>query len=605
MNIILDEAKKIINFDIVSFINNKGFESAIKSRINSINEKKGINGNQELLLDIFENEIIKILEKPNHTNQETQILNWTKSVYINNLSNYGPIFICSRLLRKPYYEKLFKENKTKVEEYQKNNNKTAGHLYQKFMTNQKLSEHEEMLLFRYLTANINDNFDLFSNVFKNTIKKILELNGNVSIYGKEFLMKFIGYEKCQKLGLEMPPMYITSIHIFDKTKPDFNGLHYANTVSINYALLNQDGNQPYIEFGIKNLTEWIHTITHELQHYKQNQDMEKGKFSLSAWNYIKQRILRNYLSKKDYNEYMNNYKFLEVEREANILGWQETASFLNTYSPHFQNEIKEASALSTQTLQTAKYGMKSTDNNKQSLFGIEKYNIEHLSKIIKENPQLLQQYKQLNLIFDKNGVKDLSTLIKEYTYILSNNKGKEKEVNDFYNEVFSYYFIRLDMSKINLNNLSTKEQFNMFGIISDLYKRECESLKNMMDVFKTPDKRKNWFDTINRIKLFELVGLDRIRRIKKYYSYLSKNMEYIESIKEKTPDGYKIYKIDLNLKQLGTSLASFKDRVEIYNPEFQDSEFAQVLSELPLIMDDKTFATVMMEKKEQVYGKRK
>ena len=462
-----------------------------------------------------------------------------------------------------------------------------------------------MLLFRYLTANINDNFDLFSNVFKNTIKKILELNGNVSIYGKEFLMKFIGYEKCQKLGLEIPPMYITSIHIFDKTKPDFNGLHYADTISINYELLNHDGNKEYVEFGVKNLTKWIQTINHELQHYKQNVDMQKGKFSLSAWNYIKSSILRTYLSKKDFNEYMINYKFVETEREANILGWQETASFLNTYSPHFQNEIKEATALSTQTLQTAKYGMKKNDNNKQSIFGIEKYNIEHISKIIKENPHLLQQYKQLNLIFNQNGVKDLNTLIKEYTYILSNNKGKEKEVNDFYNEVFSYYFIRLDMSKINLNNLSNKEQFNMFGIISDLYKRECESLKDMMDVFKTQDKRKNWFDTINRIKLFELVGLDRIRRIKKYYSYLSKNIKYIESIKEKTPDGYKIYKIDLNLKQLGSSLASFKDRIEIWNPEFQESEFAKVLSELPLIMDDKTFETVMMEKKEQVYGKRK
>ena len=39
MNVILDEAKKILNFNIVSFINNKGFENAIKSRINSINEK--------------------------------------------------------------------------------------------------------------------------------------------------------------------------------------------------------------------------------------------------------------------------------------------------------------------------------------------------------------------------------------------------------------------------------------------------------------------------------------------------------------------------------------------------------------------------------------
>ena len=114
MNVILDEAKKILNFNIASFINNKGFETAVKSRINSINEKKGIDGNQELLLDVFENEIIKILEKTNRTNQETQILNWTRNVYINNLRNYGPIFICSRLLRKPYYEKLFKEDKSTI-----------------------------------------------------------------------------------------------------------------------------------------------------------------------------------------------------------------------------------------------------------------------------------------------------------------------------------------------------------------------------------------------------------------------------------------------------------------------------------------------------------
>ena len=604
MSEILDNEKKKLNFDLANSLKDKSIVNSFENRKNSFKNPALMNARDELTIDIFENEVIKLLEKNPHTKEEIQTLYDVKNLYTSFLGKSPEILIESRLIKSPYSEILFFDNKEMIVRYKNKLNKTAGDGYKKFIKGETLTKQESLYFFKYLSARLEDANERFSNIFKNTVKKILESEEDVDIFGKEFLIKFAAHEKCKKLGLEVPPIYITTKDLYHQKPPTFNGVYYGlGTISINYQLLNKNGNEQYCEFGVKNKTKWIQTIHHELQHYKQDKSLRGNEFNLSAWNYIISNILSVYLSDENYDEYMTNYKFRGMEREANAVGWRETAEFLNTYSPNFDKEVKAAKYMAVQTKRVEKYGInkEKNDQNFIRLVVTEKYTFENLSRIIKDNPYLLDTYRILRLFFDQNGLKDFKTIIREF----SKQKGNAINIINFYKEIFSYYLIKTNLFDVNLRDLTDKEKLDFYGMVSEIYQDECRSLKDMMDTYVIPKDRRCWFDEIDAKEGFKNLGLERIRRIKKYYKFLEHDSIYIQTLKSKVDRNYVTFGARLRMEDLGMEVASFADRVDIWNPEFKSTEFADELRNLPLIMDDKTFETVMMEKKEQIYGTRK
>ena len=102
---------------------------------------------------------------------------------------------------------------------------------------------------------------------------------------------------------------------------------------------------------------------------------------------------------------------------------------------------------------------------------------------------------------------------------------------DVYEEMLSFAFEVTNLDKLNIDELSYEEQSNYFSLIADAYEKECRELKNMMDVYLS-----------NNSKVFDVIAMSRIKKIKKYYDYLIKNE--IQKLKKYIEYGekYKPYK---------------------------------------------------------------
>lgn len=179
-------------------------------------------------------------------------------------------------------------------------------------------------------------------------------------------------------------MPTAKVYISDKDfenrdiKPSTLGLSFGNTglVVINESFVKSNLQERYdlsktlIESTTK-MNLLIHTIHHELQHYKQSHNLENNIINIGSYNMLKNRIFREYLSDAKFNEYKTNYRYRETEREANIVGWRETAEFLKKYASKDKfREIKISSYNSVKTkfdksyaVSTNKTGYTAIQNN--------------------------------------------------------------------------------------------------------------------------------------------------------------------------------------------------------------------------------------------------
>ncbi len=608
MNQSLLMAKKLKKFNIIDFINSGKINQVLKDRFDSLYNGKDINGENELLFDIFENEIIIILEKPEEarTDQERRILDYTKKSYLQIIKKCYPHFcellVTCKLFQKPYSEKLFKDDYVKISEFYNKVSNEVVLLYKKYMDNEELTNREQVLLFKYLISCLSSNNPAFQNIFQNVVKRILGNKLNVNIFGKEFLIKYIVKEKCQRLGIPFAPTYIGNNYLYGNQKLENPGMHQGYTIIIQQELMKLDLSKPSESWGVSRFALLVAVISHELEHYNQEYEMANGKISISAWNYTVSSLLRKDLSTKEWNEYMANYDYVETEHEANLAGWREAATFLNTYSPMFIDDIKGANKLYSRIRLTDKYAHKKEIDSLKNIksFDREKYNIKHLHRIIKANPNLLKENPVLSIIFDENGLKNLGKLVKEYTEYIKSDNPNLKDIEKIFYEAFDYYFSTMDLNEIDkhIDKFPLEEQYVIFGLIANRFDNECVSLKDMMDCYN--DKYE---------ELFYKIGSQRILRMQKYYKYMNSHKEkindlavHMSELRRKGKGVSIVY--GSNIENMNRGMLSFPDRVDIWNPEFKETRFANGLRKIPQMLDDEDFVRLMGQTKEEFYESR-
>lgn len=203
------------------------------------------------------------------------------------------------------------------------------------------------------------------------------------------------------------------------------------------------------------------TLAHELVHVKQNEDMKSGVIGLDNYVMTLERILR--LGKF----YFENYSYVRAEVDADSRAIDLLCDFYekhHVYSQDVMIEFKQCMKIYTE------YNINRSENHNVTVDNIEQdisiyYSLYKSSEYIKENPQLINKYPILSLVYNENGnlysVKELFEKRKNMLSSVSNIP----ELNRVYEHILISYQSFMDLDeilneiKIYLNSVSQNDIF--------------------------------------------------------------------------------------------------------------------------------------------------
>lgn len=351
-------------------------------------------------------------------------------------------------------------------------------LSHKLINNEKITNDDKYLIFDFMNSNINNT--KYKNFNDNILKYLL------NNYKEEYNYYIINY--------------ITYI-ITTKLNTNYVNIYYSNNDINDIITINNNNNIKYVN----NITNLIYNIITKIKETIPN----------NTFDNIKNIIFKKYLTKKEYEEYILKYKNNNYDYYNEINTWQLVIYILKKYS---YNNYLELINLKNDTL--TKYYYRTLYITKSTIEHKEKYNVDKLDKIVKNNIELITEYPLLNNLYNSNGTK-----LNIITILENESKLKEKYLfNDYVTEFIQTGKLLL----LDINKLTIEQQFLLLDKILILLKIELEELKNNIKLYKILDKDDIRFK--ERTMLYNEYNFNRVNKIKYYINYINDNNSIINRL---------------------------------------------------------------------------
>jgi len=223
----------------------------------------------------------------------------------------------------------------------------------------------------------------------------------------------------------------------------------------------------------------IQTINHEMTHYKQEYELNSSMLTKSSFNMLKHYIAYNKFATKDFDEYEVNYKFKEIETEAEFNAYIDTIKIIKKYIPDEKKliefyEKKKDSILDEESISYQEL-------NNQEYYLRDEYNLKSMISALKEDKSILERYPQLQYFFDKEG------LLKSEIDLLKGFSQCDNDTREIYYEFFTYIYGLGDYRDVT-NNLSEDLMEVKFNIIKKLLKQEVNYYKVLDSLDDDPNR---------------------------------------------------------------------------------------------------------------------
>ena len=503
--------------------------TSLKNLNNSINNNSKYNAYEEYKLDLIENYLLYLKSKKIRNFKEEKILQLYQQLYLKLFASGNISSLISSKIYK-YRSYFFNEEELRENEYLfiKIKDKVEG-IFQRFIKKEDIPLKELNYLFEYLTSCIESDDDYINEVSKSMIKYLLYSNNSYNLYAKKFLFSYLSHQYCKNNYYSDVHLYISDLDLTSNNK--FRALgkfcFSNNILLINYNYVMKDYPNTLETYGVSNDVKVLHTLYHELEHYKQNNQRKDAVF-LNSTNFIliKNAILHEYLSTKQSNEYYINYHDREIEKDANIEGWNSVYQLLKTYAPHRVNEINQCKINADILSFTSSVAIqKDIETNME--YELEIYNVKKIIDIIESHPKALKKYPIFKLFFHEDGRhKSLNELMDLYTKIKENNPiidGYEIDPNVLI-EFIKGITIIYGLKSFDLN-IEDKKLVSWYSMVYELYLREADFIKEMCYIKELIDDK-----TFNRFIFLRMTYLDI------YKDYLEKNYYKIKQLNEELFD---------------------------------------------------------------------
>lgn len=587
VNLLKKEVVSLLGKNINECYDTKYLFSLYQENHNNLYMYKSFNnGINKLKIDVLENYILYLFQKNNRTLKEENVLKKASSFY-NELGKGKKSFLLNNMIFNNigYLGKSFFKDYDVIVENIKSTSKEVREYYNLYINDKLNDDLKKIRLMEFLVGKIGNNN--YKNTLENVFSKLLNSNKNLLISEKNFLVQYATYVKCQRLNMPNAKVYLTKNNLFDgkKIEENLKGMSHGTTgiIGLNESEFEKDFSIISKKINVNRGILCFTTINHELEHYKQSYDMQIGKLNESSFYMIMCCIFRNYLSDKDFNEYKTNYEYKQIEREANVNGWRDTAKLLQTYAKDTKfKEMEQAYYISRKTnMEKANSWQKKKINDKEKKITIETYNVKNLIEIIKDNPNLLRNYPQLKEFFDDNGkIYAPFTFFEKYTKLeLQKTKTYDKEEYKeldgklkCYDEFIDYLFINKSFETLNFDGYNNYEtMITFFSLLGQKFFEECNKIKDMCNTFD-----------VNNLGDFYVILNKRKDRLSKYYNFILKNQALIQKLniynQEHLDERHRLFNWYLDVEKLNSELKSVDrhiDRLKSNNEILKDDNYGR------------------------------
>lgn len=461
--------------------------------------------------------LIKTLEEKG----KTPVINKLLKKYIDDFLKYPHLFIDSPLIRDDFINRYLPKNaRAKIVNFRSMYLDTTqnNELYIKLMNNQDLSESQKNRLYSYLIHQIRIGNNLLENEYRECAIKILNSNKPIKDLNNMEL-KFY----CTYIAKQLGKIFKISpdIHII-KDAPTKGGSEFHNIIYIN-------------KYSTYKPT--LHDITqvtcHETRHAIQEKEAKTNRNKLS-FDMASHMLLKKYLTTDDYDMYKLNYRYCDIEIDAEKVGFFYAAIILADLGrpdlAHIECD-KEKKLLKKRNYYEC---MINKDNKRTSS---DKFIVENLNNIIKKHPEEIKKFKVLEEFYKSNGSP------KPFISLLKDKMDKNFANRGIFDSFINHGIVKGELKKLNLKKLSKEDKQKVFKSLSLIYNSRAIVLKSYLydTEYKNEDARQMRITTLYQIKI-----LDDI------ITYINENIDLVLSSKEedKINDKSFIYNFVSSFKNL-------------------------------------------------------
>lgn len=532
-------------------------------------EYKGdLNANYVIMGDAIDNYMAKyILSSPNLKNKTNKqiVENYWKKAYEEVkvereriFSN--PVFNLPDSAIQPIF------GQDGVESINKRQNilsRRAKEIYKKYVNQEgvNLSEREELIDF--LLHTINNDSTL--KAARNVVEDIVNLEDYATLKEKSLVYQFLAKEYCSKENL-YANVYLSDYPIGSKKKfaaNEFGEQHKGVVALSKFFIERTDFAKMEDELKTKkdlqamrktkeklSCVRSIQGLYHELTHIKQYDQMKKGYVNYQAVQMATQLADMDTRKRRAQKDYLRNYKYAEVELDANINAFKETQRFFEKYLPDRISEVKPK-LTKDQMLETLKQSSAVKIDKKKNRQLPDEFNVAILDNIVsKKHKKLLTKYPQLNLFYDKKGKsKDLETLLFERERNITEKTDKNNDYKDVYYEHMNYKIDAEALTFIDLFDKTDKERKMIASSLEDVMGDQIQQIANLYrNTEYSKAARENFdfitekrFERVEKIysmfrmnkELFSHYDMEKVQKFKDMADMLRNNMEAAKSGEEK------------------------------------------------------------------------
>ena len=370
-----------------------------------------------------------------------------------------------------------------------------------------LSNEQKNKLYSYLLKLLKENkpennrlLEEHARLILNSNKKLNELNEMEANFYCAYIAMRAGQAK-----------FTPSIHFVRKA--NFIGRQFNGIIEINK------------NFG-ENLELWELTkiLCHEATHTLQEMDAHK-KVSKRALEMVRYQLFNKYLNSDSYDSYHQNYKYSDIEKDAENYALYYSEILLRTLG---RIDLAEKVRKSNTATYNERNFYEIMYNEQGQMISPDAFAVDNLDKIIREHPEEINNYAVLQNIYNKDGTrKPLSTLIARKI----NEDLKDKEIYDNY---IHYAIVQNQLFEIDIPNTNRDVNEKLFKSLGGIYRNKINLLKNyccdtdFKKVEETSSKEiyEKYKKQVSLTTLYEIQTIDNI------ISFIDYNIEHLLSFRE-------------------------------------------------------------------------
>lgn len=510
-----------------------------------------INANYVIMGDAIDNTMAKYLlstKKPKNQKEYDMLKSYWNKAYeevklepARIFSN--PVFNLPDEVLQPIFGQ---EGVQAIAKRQKVLSKRAKEIYKKYsnLEGVTLEQRKELIDFLNHTLELDDRIGKAS---RNVVNDIVNLEDRASMKEKSFVYKFLASEYCKKEGVHAN-VYLSDYEIGTKKKliksqaigeQDKDIIVISKFVVEKTSFSELDNNMRLEDLKESNRKKdeysfiiSVQNLYHELTHVKQYDQSKKGYVNLQSMEMSKQLINNKYRKGKSYKDYMKNYKYSEIEIDANIEAWKETQSFVERYMPdkinHVKSNLNKKQMLAQLTDSSA---VKYVGRNKEKLLP-EKADVELMNDIMsKKAKKVFLEYPQMKVLYEKDGkLKTFEKLLFERERNINEKNDSNNRYENVYYDYINYNIDNDSLLFLDPYNKTDKELKMMSSSLADTM---LEQLQQNINLHKNTHYIKSAREN------YEFLTSARIERINKIYNFFSKNKEIFSHYDFKKIQNYK------------------------------------------------------------------